>query len=257
MHFIEQRKQNVLLDRNKSIGQSVQKTINLLIQGGVVQKTQSGLNAQYFISENEYLRANYYSNMVANHFYHRAFIELALIKVAQYPAKGRVLRFWKEIMLLRDLFKFEFFYTNRAQFSDEIEAELALFDPKWRKVLQGSKEGIYRLLTKQNFSVAEPVLLTYLEAYQVVLKSLKNWDPQTEFNKNAFINACIFSGKEMHWQGDIRRLDSVSKPFLINGFRLAKNRKFTHQADEKEAAEIEACANLLEEITERLSLIHI
>lgn len=255
MHFIEQRKSNVLLDRNKSIGQSVQKAINLLIQGGIVQKTESGLNAQYFISENEYLRANYYSNMVANHFYHRAFIELALTKVAQYPAQGRIVRFWKEIMLLRDLFKFEFFYTNRAQFSDEIEAELSLFSPKWRKVLQGSKDGIYKLLSKQNFSVAEPVLLTYLEAYQVVLKSLKNWNPQTEFNKNAFINACIFSGKEMHWQGHIRRLDSVSKPFLINGYRLAKNRKFTHKADKKEAAEIDACTNLLQEITERLDTL--
>jgi len=228
MHFIEKRKQDVLLDRNIPIGESVQKAINLLLKTGIVLKTQSGLNAQYYISENEYLRANYYSNMVANYFYHRAFIELALLKTATDDAPDKMLAFWKKIMVLRDLFKFEFFYTNRAEFSDEIEAELNNMSPDWQTLIKKGNRGINQLLRKQNISVAESMLLTYIEAYKVCLETLLMWDKEVSFSRQGFIEACVFKGKEMHWQGKIRKLDSLSKPFLDNGLRLIQNKKFSH-----------------------------
>jgi len=255
MEFIEKRKQDTLLDRSKPIAKSVQTALNLLLRAGIVQKIQTSLTTQYLISETEYLRANYYSNMAANHFYHRAFIELALIKVVDDEPKKRSLNFWKEIMSLRDLFKFEFFYTNKGQFSDEIEAELELFDPNWLKILKGKKSEILALLSKQNFSVAEAILLTYVEAYKVVLQTLIGWDEKNELSEKTFIEACIFSGKEMHWQGRIRRLDSLSKPFLTNGFRLAKNKKFTPHFPKVEKAKIYACLDKFRDINVSLTAL--
>ena len=227
MAFIGNRKKDVLLDRGKPIGESVQTALNLLIHAGIVQKTKSSLKAKYLIVETEYLQANYYANMAAEHLYHRAFIELALVKVMDDKSDSRIEHFWEEIMSLRDLFKFEFFYTNKAQFSDEIEEELMLFDADWRAILKNPKRNISDLLSKQKLLVSEVVLLTYLEAYQVVLQTILNWDAKQEFTDKSLIEACLFIGKEMHWQGRIRRLESVSKPFLTNGLRLAKNQKLT------------------------------
>ncbi len=259
MHFIEKRKKDVLLDRGKPIGESVQTALNLLLQAGIVQKNQSGLQARYLINESEYLPANYYANMAAGHLYHRAFIELALVKVANDQSQDRLLHFWKEIMVLRDLFKFEFFYSNKAEFSDEVEEELNEFDPKWRDLLSDPQGNIPALLERQRASIAEALLLTYLEGYRVVMNTLLNWDSKRDFSEEAFMEVCVFIGKEMHWQGQIRRLESLSKPFLINGLRFAKNRQlipkdtnpsFPYEKIKASLAQLNEVSNRLEYLQE-------
>ncbi len=257
MRFIEKRREDVLLDRGKPIGKSIQKALNLLIKGGIVEKTQSGLHAQYCLASTEYLPANYYANMSSGHLYHRAFIELALVKVADDTSDDRIINFWAEIMRLRDLFKFEFFYTNKQNFSNEIEAELARFDPKWRDIISNPKGNIKALLRRQTLFVSESVLLIYLEAYQVVCQTLMGWNVENEFSEKGFIDACLFKGKDLHWQGKIRRLDSVSKPFLINGYRLAKNRNFIPTEEGNINKEgIQDCIDTLKATNNRLAQLH-
>ncbi|OJJ17719.1 acyltransferase [marine bacterium AO1-C] len=254
MHFIEKRKPNVLLDRGKPIGKSVQAALNLLFKANIVQKTQSSLDARFFIAPSEYLPANYYANMAAVHLYHRAFIELALVKTMASNDENRFIHFWEEIMALRDLFKFEFFYTNKAQFSDEIEEELALFTPKWKAMLKNPKGDIRTVLNNQPIFVAEALLLNYLEAYRVVLQTLLHWDSTNKFTDNAFLDACMFTGKEMHWHGHIRRLDNVSIPFLTNGLRLAKNRQLIGE-NGIDYEKINATDAILSDLVERLNAL--
>ncbi len=256
MHFIEKRREDVLLDRGKPIGRSIQKALILLMKGGIIQKTQSGLKAQYCLASDEYLPANYYANMSSGHLYHRAFIELALVKIADDNSPDRILHFWNEIMRLRDLFKFEFFYTNKANFSAEIEAELKRFAPNWRTVLNAPYGDVKALLEKQTIFVSESVLLIYLEAYIVVCHTLLGWDLSVEFTEKAFIKACSFKGKDLHWQGRIRRLDSVSTPFLINGFRLAQNYKLTPVNQEIDENRLNEWLEILEATNSRLSQLH-
>ena len=254
MEFIERRKPDGLLDRSQAIGKSVQVALNLLLQAGIVKKTPSSLYAKYYIAENEYLRANYYSNMSASHFYRRAFIELALIKLAKDKSDNRLMNFWGEIMDLRDLFKFEFFYTNKAKFSDDVEDELETFDLDWMDVVQDKEGDIFGLLMQQNLSVSEAILLTHLEAYKVVFQTLIDWDNHLEYSKETFLDACLFKGREMHWQGRIRRNDSVSKPFLENGWRYADNKKLTPEyAPTKEV--LKAQVEKLDEIIRRLGIL--
>ena len=47
--------------------------------------------------------------------------------------------------------------------------------------------------------------------------------PERIFDESQFIKDCLFISEEMHWQGRIQRIESVSKPFLVNGIRLAQN----------------------------------
>ncbi|MFT6755543.1 MAG: putative phosphoserine phosphatase/1-acylglycerol-3-phosphate O-acyltransferase [Urechidicola sp.] len=227
MNYIEKKKEDALIDRGVNISVSMQKALNLLLSAGIITKSKAGNKVQYSLAPSEFLSATYYANMASGHLYHMSFIEMALVKIKDDTSPDRLLKFWKEIMDLRNLFKFEFFYTNKPKFSSEIEAELNLFDKNWREIISNPENDISELLAKQDLFVSKSLLLIYLEANKVVCHSLDNWDLSDDFIDNDFIDFCLFKGKELHWQGRISRLESVSKPFLISSLRLAKNSKLT------------------------------
>ena len=186
MEFIGNKRENILLDRGNPIAVSIQKSLNLLQGARIVQKSRAGQRAQYSLSAQEYLPASYYANMAAGHLYHAAFVEMALVKIKDDTSKNRIVHFWEEIMELRNLFKFEFFYTNKAKFSSEIEEELNRFDKNWRAIISDPKKDVSEILKKQNLYVSRALLLTYLEADKVVCHTLNNWDEDAVLKKGEF-----------------------------------------------------------------------
>ncbi len=253
MNYIEQRKEDVLLDRGNKIDVTVQKALNLLLGAHIIQKSKAGRKTQYSLAQNEYLSATYYANMSASHLYHRAFIEMALIKIKDNKSPDRILHFWKEIMHLRNTFKFEFFYTNKPKFSTEIEDELNLFDKNWRKIITNPEGDINTLLKKQELFVSKGLLLIYLEANKVACHTLNSWDLEDDFIDSEFLNLCLFKGKELHWQSRISRLDSVSKPFLTNSLRFAKNAKLIPIEGKIDYDGLESWMQELDEFTNSLN----
>ena len=254
MNYIEQRKKDVLIERGKSIGAAVQQALNLLKSSGIVQKNKAGYKTKYTLASAEFLPATYYANMASAHLYHRAFIEMALVKIKD-EKENRILSFWEEIMRLRNLFKFEFFYTNKPQFSSEIEAELNLFDKNWRAIINNPEGDIEHLLSKQELFVSKGLLLIYLEANKVVCKTLQSWDLEDEFADDEFIELCLFKGKELHWKNRISRLDSVSKPFLVSALRLAKNSKLIPDDKNIDFKRLDIWMDLLDNLTNRLHFL--
>ncbi len=223
MSIVEHIRPDALVDRGKSINESVQSALNLMIQGGIIQQLGQGVKAKYSIVTRNYLSAIYYSNMAVHHLYHRAFIEMALFKVSN-TKNNRLNTFWEEIMNLRDLFKFEFFYSRKSEFTDEIEQNLTLLSPDWESQLSDSSYDIKSKISSQATLVSLVILNPYIEAYKVVIHALRTLEHDAYEDEKSLLEACIFVGEEMHWMGQIHRVESVSKPFLQNGIRLAKNR---------------------------------
>ncbi len=252
MRLIESQKPDALVDRGKSVGICVQTALNLLIGAKLIRQHGEGLHTKYVISNVNYLQVTYYANMAAHHLYHQAFIEMALMKVAKSQPEDSVLAFWEALVEVRKIFKFEFFYSHRAKFTEKVESNLAFFDPNWRKSIADAKKGVPGLLMKERLMVAPVVLLTYLEAYRVVARGLKNWDPNFAFNRAKFLEDCLFLGEEMQWQGLIQRIESVSKPFLQNGIRLVKNFDLIPNQTKPKKEEIEAFATQIDELAERI-----
>jgi len=252
MKLVENHKADALVDRGVPISQTVTYALNILKQAGLVQQLGEGAKAKYAIVPEKYLMSTYYSNMCVHHLYQRAFIELSLLKVADEKPKDREEAFWTEIMSLRDLFKFEFFYSNKANFSDEIEFDFELMDPQWQKKINGKKESCLNILRSQAILISPVVLYTYLEAYSVVGMALLNMDNEEEYNENKLLHSCMFLGEEMHWQGGIHRIESVSKPFIINGLRFAKNRGLIPTQKDKKAKELNAFLAQLQDISTRI-----
>lgn len=253
MELIESHKSDALVDRGHSIGESVQSALNLLTQAEIFIRQGDGVNAKYTIYRKNYLQANYYANMSVHHLYRRAFIELALLKIAKVPVKQRSIEFWTEIMALRDLFKFEFFYSKKAQFADEIEADLRFISPQWQQEIFEQNSDIEALLQRQSLLIAPVLLYNYIEAYRVVAHGVQTWDTSEELTESKLTKFCLFIGEEMHWQGRIRRVEAVSKPFLQNGIRLVQNLKLMPSAKQNNQPAIEAFIERLENIGDRIN----
>jgi len=255
MELIEDRKGDALVDRGAPIGESVQYAINLLKRANIIKQVGDGVKAKYTIVSSSYLPATYYSNMSVHNLYHRAFIELALIKNYDRKPTERTIAFWQEIMSLRNIFKFEFFYSNKAHFSDEIEDGLKFLHPEWQSLLTGRAKAIEDLLKKQNIFVSHVALFTYVEAYRVVLHTIYQWDDKEQYNKKHFLEQCLFKGEEMHWQGRIHRVESVSKPFLINAIRLCENMKLIPIPKQGKRERVHEMMLQMEDIAERISTL--
>ncbi len=252
MQLIENHRADVLVDRGKAIGSSVQHAIGLLKNAGIIQQLGEGVKAKYAIVTRKFLQATYYANMAAHHLYRGAFIELALLKIIDVPKAKRQHAFWDEIMRVRDLFKFEFFYSKKSLFTDEIEQDLSFLDPDWENILNGSKDQIRKLLTSQGILVSQAVLSMYVEAYQVVGRALQEVDPEDKLSDQLLLETCMFLGDELHWQGRIHRIESVSKPLIINGIRLARNLDLIPDRENRKAKKIQAFIDDLKELYGRI-----
>jgi putative phosphoserine phosphatase / 1-acylglycerol-3-phosphate O-acyltransferase len=257
MQIIENHKTDALVDRGTPIGESVQKALNLLVQADIIKHQGDGLHTKYTVNRNKYLQATYYANMSVHHLVHRAFIELALVKISKIEVVDRQIEFWKEIMSLRDFFKFEFFYSSKDIFSTEIEAELVFMLGDESDKIFGDTVDILSILNKQHLLVAPVILSNYLEAYKVVAEGLHIWDPTIKFDEPAFVEYCLFLGEEMHWLGQIKRVEAVSLPFLQNGIRLAKNLKVWPEDGYEDKEKIIAFSKWVDDITKRVNkLLH-
>jgi len=253
MQLIESHKLDALVDRGRSIGECVQEALNLLTQSNILLQQGERLHTKYTINREKYLQATYYANMSVHHLYHRAFVELALLKIADVPLPERQLTFWTEIMALRDFFKFEFFYSPKDQFTNEIEAELAFMIPDWQHQFFDQAGDVAAFLKKQKLLVAPVILNNYIEAYRVVGQGLQIWDPEIAFEDNKFIDYCLFLGEEMHWLGQIRRVEAVSKPFLQNGIRLVRNLRLIPGQTEARPDKIRDFNALIDHIAKRVN----
>ena len=255
MRYIQKKQDDVLMDRNTPVAVSVQKGLNLLQGAHILKKSRAGQKAQYSIVSSEYLSATYYANMVAGHLYHSAFVEMALVKIKDDCSSNRIVHFWEEIMNLRNLFKFEFFYTKKAKFSTEIEKELQRFDKNWREILSDPEKDVTQILKKQSLFISRTLLLSYIEADKVVCYTLNNWDEDDPFNEEEFFKLCMFKGKELHWQSRITRLGSVSKPFLSNAYRFAENEGLVLKDQKINAKGLETWMVQLDDLTDRLTYL--
>ncbi|MFT6335391.1 MAG: putative phosphoserine phosphatase/1-acylglycerol-3-phosphate O-acyltransferase [Saprospiraceae bacterium] len=255
MELVENHKADALVERGKPLNQSIQTALNRFIKSGMVRKIGQGHTTKYSIVPEKYLAATYYANMSVHYLFHRAFIELALVKLKMSRSKYRLRLFWEEIMTLRDMFKFEFFYSNKLDFTDEIEKDLGYFHEDWSNILKDEKANPLSLLEGKHMLLSQTALSTYIEAYKVVGECLSRRESGVLYNEAELLNECLFLGEEMHWMGKIHRVDSVSKPFILNGIRLAVNKGLISSNGSIDKKGVKQWVAYLEDLTKRISVL--
>ncbi len=207
----------------------ITKTLQRLVDNGVVSCFSEGPEPVWAIVPDQHLTAAYYRNTIIHFFVNGSIAELALAGAVE--AEDATATFWAEVMRLRDLMKFEFFFADKDTFVEQIRAELAVHDPEWEAKLAGGREEVRSLLRGIRPLNAHRVLRPFLAAYRVVGDALERHDPTEKFDDGKFLSYCLALGKQHHLQRSIRSAESVSKTLFQTALALARNRNLVESED--------------------------
>lgn len=205
--------------------------LDLMMGEGIITRFTGGPTTVYGIEAANVAVASYYRNTIVHFFVNKALIELGLIAVAESEAQGSAADlFWQEVLELRDLFKFEFFYPPTEAFRQEIAAELELLDPNWVSELSEGSKGARRLLLRASPHVAHMTLQMYVESYSIAADLLANLAPGETIGTEDFIDRCMNYGKQALLQRRISSEASNLKLLFKNAWDMLTSRNLTDQS---------------------------
>ncbi|MCR9097052.1 MAG: glycerol-3-phosphate 1-O-acyltransferase [bacterium] len=203
--------------------EDVQTTLDPLVRTGVLQRFDEGPELLYSIKDGQHLAAAYYRNTLIHFLLNGAIVEVALVSASEQDDGRRLEAFWEEAMRLRDLLKFEFFFSDKEVFAQEIESEIGFTSPAWKEEII-RPGGARDLLERIRPYHAHRTLRAFVDAYQIVADRLYMSGGEAVEDRADLLSDCLSWGKQYTLQRRIRSPESVSKVLLDNGIKLAENR---------------------------------
>ena len=194
-----------------------------LAKSGVVRAYDRGSEPVYGIHPGQHGVAAFYRNSAIHWFINRAMMEVSLLSVVDDPGVDPLPEAWNRIFALRDLLKFDFFFSDREAFRREIAAEALLLDPDWA-VHIGTPAARMRILEHTPFLVAHRVLPSFLEAYFIVADRLAAQPLDRVVDRNQLIEECTHVGRQYLLQHRLHHPEAVSRELFGNALQLADNR---------------------------------
>ncbi len=201
----------------------IEATLNQLVDSSVAERFAGTTDVVYRVRQNQHLAAAYYRNTIIHFFVNRAITEMALAHISEQDNPTDLLRaILNESRRLRDLLKFEFFFSPTDEFDQEIRNELADHDPDLKAHLNaGDTEAI--LDGFQPF-MSHALLRPFFEAYRVVGDIVEKHAYETGIDKDTIRPQALDLGKQYVLQGLVAKPESVSKVLFEAALSLAENR---------------------------------
>ncbi len=199
---------------------AVQSGLEALEANDVVERTEGLTETLWSIGPDQYLEAAYYRNTIIHFFVTIGITELAL---ALGVVDGRAMdedAVIDRAFELRDLLKFEFFFSSKKEYADEIRMELA------RYRIDGSASPEAPVVV--DLSAMQPakspiVLRPFLEAYFAVASALVTFG-DTPTSVKELEKASLLMGEQLYHRGEIKNHEAVSTTLFTSGVELAENR---------------------------------
>ncbi|EON24870.1 MULTISPECIES: lysophospholipid acyltransferase [Nocardioides] len=202
--------------------ETLRRTLQELVASGVLVAYDGGTETVWHIAPDKHLVAAFYRNTAIHVFVDRAIGELALLAAAESDSGDIVAVAEAEALRLRELLKFDFFFSGRHEFGADIVAELrGVADPTRDRRKADTAELRARLATTRPH-VAHLVLRPFLDAYHVVADRLADLD--VPFSEPEFLDDCIAVGQQWALQGRITSDESVTLELFRTALRLADHR---------------------------------
>jgi glycerol-3-phosphate O-acyltransferase len=248
--YVERRGLPTTMHEPIDSSSDVEAVLNLLVQQNIVSAFEGGLETVWMIQPDQHHAAAYYRNTIVHFFVEGAIAELALVKAAEADSNFREV-FWDEVMALRDLLKFEFFFSEKDVYREEIHQELAHRDPAWEDRLDQDPEAIRDLLRMLRILRAHWAIRPFLEAYQVVADILVL--AEGPIDEKEAIDQAMALGKQYRLQNRIAAEESVSKTLFESAYLLAANRGLVSEDCTPE--EVRAFGDEIRDVLRRVAVI--
>ncbi len=221
VEFVQTRRLPTTEPLRLSAPDRVTEALGRLVTHGVVSAIEGGSQPVYTIATERHMAAAYYRNTVVHFFVEAAMAELGLLAAAD--SAQPVEAFWAEVQRMRDLFKFDFFFHERAEFRARVAAELARHEPRWEERLASGEA--HQVLVERPLLAAPWVLRPFLESYRVVADALAGYDGEAD--EDAILAAATALGRQYVAQQRLRSPESLASTLLSNALKLASNRGLT------------------------------
>jgi glycerol-3-phosphate O-acyltransferase len=201
----------------------VAETLAELESHSVVESFVGSTATVYRVRENQHLAAAYYRNTIIHFFVNRAITEMALMHVSAGESSDNLLRrVLDDALRLRDLLKFEFFFSSTDEFEREIRNELSDHDIDLQEHLDaGDADAI--LKSFQPF-LSHAILRPFFEAYRVVGDIIEQNAYKTGVTADDIRSQALALGKQYLLQGLVAKPESISKVLFESALGLAENR---------------------------------
>ncbi|OBH58339.1 glycerol-3-phosphate acyltransferase [Mycobacterium colombiense] len=215
-------------------------TLHQLVASGVVSVYDAGTEPVWGIGAEQHLVAAFYRNAAIHIVVDRAIAETALLAAAE-DAEGSVdglvqpTAVRDEALRLRELLKFEFLFSARAQFEKELADEVRLIGRVDDTSKAASAGDVRGLLEKADVLLAHLVLRPFLDAYHIVADRLADYDDES-FDEDEFLAECLEVGKQWELQRRIASAESRSMELFKTALRLARHRELVDGVEEPEIA---------------------
>lgn len=207
---------------------TIRRTLQELVASGVLNVFEEGTEPVWTIGSGQHLVAAFYRNMAIHMMVDRAIAELGLQAVREggngTPSieGGAPVTVRAEALRLRELLKFEFFFSARSGFEAELDEELALLGAPPSAAVECTPEQADKALTNADLLLAHQVLRPFLDAYHIVADRLAAYDDD-EFDEQRFLDSCLRIGKQWQLQRKITSAESISLELFKNALRLARH----------------------------------
>jgi glycerol-3-phosphate O-acyltransferase len=216
--FVQERDLPTTDDLPFASNDEIAAALDALVLSGVVTRTDGLTDRVYSISEGKHLAAAYYRNTIIHFFTIAGITELALgISTRQGTPVTRqsVVECALEI---RDLLKFEFFFSPSEAFGGEIAEELRRITP--RSTDEYDDIGFAR----DAFHAKSPIVLRpFFEAYYVVAAALASAG-QDPLSESELAERALAMGGQLASHGDISNQEAVSTTLFGTGIKLVASR---------------------------------
>jgi glycerol-3-phosphate O-acyltransferase len=177
-----------------------------LRRSSVVSAYEQGLETVYSVADEQRSVASFYRNTTVHFFLAHAIASLAREAARKTgTAAGWALR-------LRELLKFEFFFSEREPFLQEIAREV-------EGIEREEAAGLVPLL-----AASPRIVLDYLESYWVVTRALRALGPSGgAVREKELLTQCLAIGRQLLLQAEVDAPELLSRVNFKNALRLAQN----------------------------------
>lgn len=202
--------------------ETLRRTLQELVASGVLTVYDAGTEPVWRISPDQHLVAAFYRNTAIHVFVDRAIGELALLAASESDAGNLAAVAESEALRLRELLKFDFFFSGRHEFGADIDAELRGLTDTGRTRRKADADELRGRVAAARPHMAHLVLRPFLDAYHVVADRLAALD--MPYDEAELLEDCVRVGNQWALQGRIASDESVTLELFRTALRLAAHR---------------------------------
>ena len=215
----------------------IKRVLDTLESTGVVTCYSEGTEPVWQVVKDRHLVAAFYRNSIIHFLVNRAVTELVLLGAAEDLPPDPTDYGWQEALRLRELLQFEFAFSDKRTYAQEIQSELALIDDQWAELVP-SPGAATRILAEARPHLAHRILAPYLEAHLVVADQLAAHPCGEPVEEKAFVQGCLDVARQLLMQQHLTSGESLSMELFSTGLRLARHRGLLEPGDDVTARRV-------------------